>query len=365
MDKIINALGLMSGTSMDGIDASIIRSDGEENIDIVGNLYFKYDLELKNSIHEFCSKIHSKKDIEKNIERYKELEREITLKHSEVSSKILKNYNLEVDIVGFHGQTIIHDPKENYSIQMGNGKLLSQLLKKNIVYQFRQNDISNGGDGAPLAPIYHHFLKKKLNVKQPVLFLNIGGIANYTFSDNERLIAKDAGPGNCLMDMYVKKKLKKNFDNDGKLASLGKVDKVLINNILDHEDYSSKNKRSFDVKDFDLNFVRGLSTEDSLANLNFFTAKFISENIKKDLTENYIIILCGGGRKNKTLVSNLKSLLNYKIFNIDDFKIDGDFIESQAFAYLSIRSIYNKPISFPNTTGVAKPMTGGQFIAYA
>tara|TARA_Y100001958_G_C21182893_1_gene512456 strand:+ start:38 stop:1150 length:1113 start_codon:yes stop_codon:yes gene_type:complete len=361
MDKIINALGLMSGTSMDGIDASIISSDGENSIDIIGNSYLKYDSELKNSLKEFCEKINSKKDLKLNISEFLKLEREITIKHSELSSKMFKEHKSKVDIVGFHGQTIIHRPKDNYSIQMGNGKLLSQLLNKNVIYQFREKDIENGGEGAPLTPIYHHFIKKKLNLNKPVLFLNIGGISNCTYSNNDNFIAKDVGPGNCLMDMFIKKKLKKNYDKNGDLASSGKIDNVLVNNFLEHEIYTN-NKNSYDIRDFDINFVRGLSIEDSLANLNYFTAKFITENIKKNFKENYSIILCGGGRKNKTLVNNLKKLLNISISNIDEYNIDGDFIESQAFAYLSIRSLYNKPISFPNTTGVKKPTSGGKLI---
>ena len=161
MDKIVNALGLMSGTSIDGIDASLIRSDGEKNINIIGNLYLKYDSELKNSIYNFLRKINSLEDIKNNINEYKILERKITTKHSEISFKLINEFGIKPRIVGFHGQTIIHKPKEKFSIQMGDGKLLSQLLKNDVIYQFRKNDIKNGGDGAPLTPIYHHFIKKK------------------------------------------------------------------------------------------------------------------------------------------------------------------------------------------------------------
>tara|TARA_Y100001970_G_scaffold123449_1_gene153025 strand:- start:1943 stop:3040 length:1098 start_codon:yes stop_codon:yes gene_type:complete len=360
MDKTIIALGLMSGTSMDGIDASLIKSDGVRNIDIIGNLYLKYDSELKKSLEQFCYKINSIKDVKANINEYQNLERLITLKHSEISSNIIKKFGVKVKIIGFHGQTILHRPQENYSIQMGNGKLLSQLLKINVIHKFRDNDIRNGGDGAPLTPIYHHYIKNKLKIDKPVLFLNIGGIANYTYTTKDIFFAKDVGPGNCLMDMYIKKKKNKNYDKDGKLAGLGKIDNTLINNIFDHEFYNSNNKNSFDVKDFDINFVKGLTDEDALANLNFFTAKFISENIKKNIKGEYLILLCGGGRKNKTLISNLKKFLNKNIYNIDKFKIDGDFIEAQAFAYLGIRSFYKKNISFPTTTKVKKPLTGGE-----
>ena len=364
MDKTIIALGLMSGTSMDGIDASLIRTDGEKNIEIIGNFYLKYDLELKNSLYDFCYKINNLRDIDLNKNQLETIERKITILHAEASTIICKKYNIKPSLVGLHGQTILHNPKEKCSIQLGNAKLLSQLLKKDVVYQFRKNDILNGGEGAPLTPIYHHNLARKLNINNPIVFLNIGGIANFTYSNNQDFFAKDVGPGNCLMDSYLKKTKKLEYDKDGMLASSGNIDNTLINNILDNEYYNTIKKHSFDIKDFDINFVRGLSTEDALANLNLLTAKIIANNLKKEINDNFIIILCGGGRKNKTLVENLKNLINKKIINIDDFNIDGDFIESQAFAYLSVRSLFKKNISYPNTTKVSQPITAGELIKF-
>ncbi len=362
MDKNIIALGLMSGTSLDGIDASLIRSDGEKSIDIIGNLYLKYDPELKNDLFQFIEKINSIHDLKINFEKYRELERKITMKHSELTSQIFEKFNMKANVIGLHGQTILHKPIEKYSIQMGDANLLSKLFNLDVIYNFRKNDIEKGGEGAPLTPIYHHNIKKKLNLKNNILFLNLGGIANYTFSKDNYFCAKDVGPGNCLMDAYIKKTQNIEFDENGNLAALGKIDKSLINNVLDHYFYNPLKKNSLDIKDFDINFVKGLTTEDALANLNYFSAKLISENIKKDLQDNYDIILCGGGRKNKTLVSNLKKFLNKEFFNIDNFKIDGDFIESQAFAYLSIRSLYKMDISFPKTTNVKNSITGGELI---
>ena len=364
MDKNITALGLMSGTSMDGIDASLIRTDGEEFIDIIGNLYLKYDLELKNSLRDFSNKINSLNDLKKHQKEYENLERKITIKHAEISTQICKKFKCKPQVIGFHGQTIIHKPEEKYTLQMGNGQLLCQLLKIDVVYQFRNNDIKNGGQGAPLTPIYHHYLKKKLNLNNPVIFLNIGGIANYTYSKNDYFIAKDVGPGNCLMDFYINKTKKLDYDKDGQLASIGRIDSSLINSILDQEYYNTLGKHSLDLKDFDINFVKGLSIEDALANLNFFTAKVISEKINNEIKDDFVVILCGGGRKNKTLVSNLRSLINHNFYKIDDFNIDGDFIESQAFAYLSVRSLYKKNISFPETTKINKPLSGGELITF-
>jgi len=362
MDKTITALGLMSGTSMDGIDASILRSDGEKSIDIIGNFYIKYDHELKNKLRTLCNKISSKEDLNYNKKEYDDLERIITIKHSKIVSKITEKFKIKPQIIGFHGQTILHKPNENYSIQMGNAKLLFQLTNTKIIYEFRKNDLDNGGEGAPLTPIYHHNLKKKLKIKKPVLFLNIGGIANYTYSKNNFFCAKDIGPGNCLMDLYIKKVKNLEFDKNGKIAALGKVDNSLINYILENEFYNTKKKYSLDIKDFDINFVKGLSVENALANLNYLSAKLIYEKIKEEIDEDYIILLCGGGRKNQTLVLNLKKFFKQVIYNIDDYKIDGDHIESQAFAYLSIRSLYKKNITFPETTRVRNPITGGQLI---
>ena len=322
------------------------------------NLYLQYDSELKNRLKNFSSKINSYEDIKANLEEYKKLEREITIKHSEAVSKISNKFNTKSKIIGFHGQTIIHKPQANYSIQMGNAELLCQNSSTDVVYNFRENDIKNGGDGAPLAPIYHHNIKKKFNLKKPVLFLNIGGIANYTFSKDNFFCAKDVGPGNCLMDKYIKKTKNLDFDRNGYIASKGKVDNSLLNNIFEHEFYNSKDKHSLDIKDFDINFVKGLSVEDAMANLNFFTAKFISNKIKVEIKNDFIVLLCGGGRKNETLVHNLKKFIHKPFYNIDQFNIDGDFVESQAFAYLSIRSLYKKDISFPDTTNITKPLSG-------
>ena len=364
MDKTINAVGLMSGTSMDGVDASLIRSDGYKIIDIIGDLYLKYDPELKSKLFKFSKKINSIEDLEKNYQEYQIIERELTLEHSKITYDLCKKYKIKPDILGFHGQTILHKPRKKYSIQMGNGKLLSQLLEVDVVFKFRENDIKNGGEGAPLTPIYHHYLKEKLKLNKTILFLNIGGIANYTLTKKKSFFAKDIGPGNCLMDMYISETMNKDFDEGGNLASTGKVDKILANNIIEHEIYNTKKNHSLDIKDFDINFVKGLQPKDAMATLNYVTAKIISENIKEDVNENFEIILCGGGRKNKTLVTNLKKFIDKKIYSIDKFKVNGDFIESQAFAYLSIRSLFKKNISFPNTTKVYKPITGGEIIKF-
>ena len=184
MNKNFCCLGLMSGTSMDGIDGSIIISNGTNNFDVIENFYYKYDNNFNHRLFNFRDKIVNYKDLKYHENDLKELEREITILHAEFANKILKNSKNEIDLVGFHGHTIYHNSDEKISIQLGDGRLLSQLLKKKIAYNFRENDIKNNGNGAPLTPIYHYAIAKKIN-KNNVIFLNVGGITNETFIDKK------------------------------------------------------------------------------------------------------------------------------------------------------------------------------------
>ena len=360
MDNSFIALGLMSGTSLDGIDASIIKSDGENNLDIIDNKYLNYPEEFRERLSKFILNINNRADIEENIDTYKSLERNLTLYHSKISKKILSENNLKAQLIGFHGQTIIHKPKDGYSIQMGDANLLSQELKEKVINNFRANDIKNGGEGAPLTPVYHKLLINKFKINNPTIILNIGGISNYTYCFNDSLAAKDIGPGNVLMDGYLKKTKGIDYDKNGDIALSGNINIDIINQFYEHEFYNVQQKHSFDRNEFDFSFVKGLEFEDAVATLTYFTALIISQNIKKNFDNEIEIILCGGGRRNLALVNHIKKLLKYKIKLIDEFSVDGDFIESQAFAYLSIRSYLNKIISYPSTTNVLNPVTGGE-----
>ena len=369
MEKIYTALGLMSGTSMDGIDVSIIKSNGEDSYEVVFDQYFEYSEEIYRELTNIRDKISSLKNLVENSILISALEKKITLFHGKISKQVMEQYNSNVDLIGFHGQTIFHSTDEKISRQLGDGKLLSSLLKKKVVYNFRENDMINGGEGAPLAPIFHLLLVKQNEIKLPTCILNIGGISNITIVSSEDLIdlkSYDIGPGNCLLDEWVRKHSKKRYDKNGELAKFGKTNKIILNQAMDSFDTIKKNNNlSFDIKDFDLNFVRGLSLEDGLATLIDFTATLICESITKENNffkdKNLNILICGGGRKNLSLVNAIKKKLpkDTNLTLIDDYKIDGDFIESQAFAYLAIRSYLKKPISFPNTTNVKKPCEGG------
>ena len=369
MEKFYTSLGLMSGTSMDGIDASIIRSDGENEYESTFDEFFEYDQALYNDLVNLRNKINSANDIIVNSELVSEIERKITLYHAEICNKIINKSDYEVDLIGFHGQTIFHDASQKISKQLGDGSLLSSLLKKDVIYNFRANDIANGGQGAPLAPIFHNLIINKNRIELPVFILNIGGIANITIitsNKNDDLISYDIGPGNCLLDEWVRKHTSYRYDLNGKAASIGKIDEIILNQATENFENINKNKNlSFDIKDFDLSFVRGLSYEDGLSTLTKFTSEIICDsiikNIKKDKTNKINLLVCGGGRKNLTLIENIRNKLpnNINLDLIDNYNINGDFIESQAFAYLAIRSLLKKEISFVKTTNVKKSCTGG------
>ena len=377
-NKLYTAIGLMSGTSMDGVDVSLIRSDGFNQFINILDEYFEYNESLHQQLIELRNLIININDLKQYSSRLNELEREITVFHSKIVSELSLKYQDEIDFVGFHGQTIFHNPEQKISKQLGDGRLMSQLIKKKVIYDFRQEDIANKGQGAPLTPIFHNLLSKKINVKHqinfPICFLNIGGISNITkiIKNDEKLEenleAFDSGPGNCMIDEWVRKNSKNNFDQNGSIAKSGKINQLILNQVIDNFKTDSFDK-SLDVKDFDISFARGLSLEDGCATITNFTAYLIAKGIEHANGSNIKPIkylVCGGGRKNTFLIQSIKDYLlhkkNISLNSIDDYNLNGDFIESQAFGYLAIRSSLNLPISYPKTTGCELPTVGGKLV---
>ena len=374
--KLYTAIGLMSGTSMDGVDVSLIRSDGFNQFTNILDEYFEYNESLHQELIELRNLIININDLEQHSSRLNELEREITVFHSKIVNEISNKYEDQIDFVGFHGQTIFHSPELKISKQLGDGRLMSQLVKKKVIYDFRQGDMLNKGQGAPLTPIFHNLLSKKINEKHqisfPICFLNIGGISNITKiiknDENleENLEAFDVGPGNCMIDEWVRKNSKNNFDENGSVAKSGKINQLILNQVIDNFKIDNFDK-SLDVKDFDISFARGLSLEDGCATITNFTAYLIAKGIEHANGNNsdpIKFLVCGGGRKNDYLINSIKSYLSHKqnisLNSIDDYSLNGDYIESQAFGYLAIRSFLNLPISYPKTTGCIKPTVGGK-----
>ena len=385
MSKSYYSLGLMSGTSGDGIDVSIIKSDGQSQYKPVLNKYFEYDSDIPKKISQIKDKLAN---IESSLEpgrlRIKKeldeetnfLEKKITLLHAEATNEILKYFKENLDFIGFHGHTIQHLPNRKYTRQLGDGNLLSRLTKRTVVYDFRQNDIKNGGEGAPLTPIFHKLLVEKFKTEFPIVVLNIGGIANVTVLKKKGSIMSglDIGPGNTLIDQWMKKNSNNSYDKNGLTAKSGNINYLFLNKALNDwynrlEDSDPFNKiewyRSYDTNDFDLSFVRGLSLEDGAATITEFTSKIYSNFINNIIPDSNFpkkIIVCGGGRKNKFLIKSFAKKIKCSLDLIDKYGVNGDFVESQAFAYLAIRSYLKLPISFPNTTGCKVPCTGGVIV---
>ena len=377
-NKLYTAIGLMSGTSMDGIDVSLIRSDGINQFINILDKYFEYSESLHQQLVKLRNLVLNIDDLKQYTSQLNEIEREITLFNSKIVNEVSIKYKDEIDFIGFHGQTIFHNSEIRVSKQLGDGKLMSQLTKKKVIYDFRKEDLINKGQGAPLTPIFHNLLSKiiseKHSIEFPICFLNIGGISNITKiikkdkNIEENLEAFDSGPGNCMIDDWVRKNSKYNFDKNGSIAKSGKIDQLILNQSIDNFKIDSFDK-SLDVKDFDISFARGLSLEDGCATITKFTAYLIAKGIEhangiNDKPIKYLV--CGGGRKNSFLIQSIEDYLTNKInislSSIDNYNLDGDYIESQAFGYLAIRSFLNLPISYPKTTGCELPTVGGNLV---
>ena len=355
MNKSYNSLGLMSGTSGDGIDASVIETDGKTQYKVLKNQFFEYPFSITRKIHKLKEEITNPNELLTHSKDIELIAEQITDYHANAANEMIHKH--DIDLIGFHGQTIYHNSDQKISKQIGSGEKLSKITKKTVICNFRENDLNNGGEGAPLAPIFHKLLVKQNKIKIPVSIINIGGISNITsINNNFTMYSRDIGPGNCLIDKWIRLKSKKKYDEKGSIARSGTIDKFILNQSLDnfYNNEISK-KKSFDTNDFDLSFARGLNLENGAATLTEFTADICSKKIASGN-----IYVSGGGRKNSFLIERLKKKTNSEITLIDEMGIDGDFIESQAFAYLAVRSFLKLPISFPETTGCSEPCSGGK-----
>ncbi|NRB11216.1 MAG: anhydro-N-acetylmuramic acid kinase [Rickettsiaceae bacterium] len=353
-------IGLMSGTSGDGIDASLIETDGDSHFVAVENLHIPYKYQFQKKLKELFIN-HD------DHEKVSLIEQEFTEHNIAITKKLLHKANIdanEIKAIGFAGQTIIHRPEQGITWQIGNSNLLAKETAINVVYDFRKSDIANGGQGAPLVPIFHQLLTKR--EKKPVAIVNIGGIANITYIDNNnQLIAFDTGLGNALIDDMSNQYFNKSYDKDGIFAAKGKIDHDIITKIL-QDDYFNKNyPKSLDRNYF--SYIKEqispkLSPYDIIATLTYITAKSIFQGIKLLPQMPTKLYLCGGGSHNPMIRKFLETIfqqqnIQLKLDNIQALNnnIDTDFIESQAFAYLAARFYAKLPSSFSNITGVNKP----------
>ena len=343
----------MSGTSFDGVDAAIIKTDGEYYIKRLETSFIKYS--------------NSEKALYQNsiLKNYKKVTSVIDNKHKLVIEKIIKKFGKKVDIIGLHGQTFFHSPTSRWTWQYINSKTIMRYFKTNVVSDFRIADINKGGEGAPLVPIFHKNLILQKNIDLPIGILNIGGISNITIIKSKNdFLGFDTGPGNGPLDLLIYNRLKISMDKNGNIANKGQINNKIKKKTIDLFRKNFKTL-SFDRKSLDkvcLTFMDSLDIKDALATLIDIITEIIHIKVKEYNLKK--IIVTGGGRKNCALVKNLQSKFAAKILVAEDINLDGDSLEAEAFAYLAVRSLLGKSFTFKNTTGVSKNSSGGILFYY-
>jgi anhydro-N-acetylmuramic acid kinase len=362
-NKTLTTIGTMSGTSFDGLDASLVVTNGDKIISLGKNFSISYPELFRQNIRRIIYGDYDSKLL-------LDVEDEITIYHAKAVSKLLKEANLskeQVDLIGFHGQTIFHDARACKTWQLGNPSLLAELTGINVVADFRRRDMANGGEGAPLVPLFHAALFK--NTQHPTIIVNIGGVANITYLDPEgNIIAFDTGPGCALIDDWVNSRLQLKYDNEGSIAASGAVNHKRLELLMNNNYFHRKPPKSLDRNQFigSLRKVSSLNAADGAATLTHFTAKTITAALEFLPKTPKKWIVSGGGRHNKYLMRVLAEDYNLPVQNIDELKfketqLNGDFVESQAFGFLAARAYLRMPLSLPTTTGVIKPVSGGGF----
>jgi len=349
--RLRTAVGLMSGTSLDGVDAALLRTDGiaVERTDIAVEL--PYDFATRELLR---SAFGGRGDV-------LAAERALTLRHAEAVARLLDRAGLaatEVDVIGFHGQTIGHRPDEGMTWQIGDGALLAEWTGIDVVCDFRRRDMAAGGQGAPLVPLYHAALVASAGLVYPVAVLNIGGVANVTWIGGEQIVAFDTGPGGALLDDWVHRRTGELCDRDGRLALAGRAAAARVDVVLGHPYFARPAPKSLDRDAFAID-LDGLGTEDGAATLVAFTAAAVARAVDHLPEPPGRWILAGGGRRNPAIRAALAGRLNVEIALADDMGWDGDAMEAEAFAFLAVRSLEGLPLSLPGTTGASRPVTGG------
>ena len=372
MQKSIWALGLMSGTSLDGIDAALIRTDGVTIQEWGDTVYFPYPDTFRQRLKGVLGRVPppTPGDTPEDI---LEIEHRLTLYHVDVVKQLLSKAPVpQVHMIGFHGQTLYHRSRHLHgtgeTYQIGDASLLAQRTGIDVIAQFRQADVAAGGEGAPLVPIYHQALAKDWlkGLSKPVMMVNIGGISNVTWIGSEHpkdLIAFDAGPGNTLIDQWVFEHTGLSHDEGGRLAAQGCIHQAALEALLEQAHLQKPPPKSFDRLNFDWAPIKGLSLEDGAATLTALTAFSIAATRHHVPQPPRSWVMMGGGRHNKTLLHMLQTYIDKSapalVTSAEDHGLDGDMVEAQAFAFLAVRSLYGLPLTYPGTTGVTQPTCGG------
>ncbi len=357
----LRAIGLMSGTSLDGVDVALIETDGEhvERLGPTGyRAYLPEERALLRAALADATQIARRSD---RPGKLAEAEQLVTRAHAEAIERFLSEQDVPaVDVVGFHGQTVLHRPKEKLTVQIGDGAALARRCGVPVVHDFRAADVAAGGQGAPLVPIFHRALLARSKVELPAAVLNIGGVANVTFvAEDGSLVAFDTGPGNALIDDWLVERTGEPFDRDGLVAARGRPDEALLTWLLAHPFFQRRPPKSLDRNWFSHRVVGDQTTEDGAATLAAFTARAVARAAEFALTRPHRWIVSGGGARNSELLRLLRQSLGVEVVTADAVGWSSAELEAQAFAYLAVRSLKGMPITLPSTTGVMEPLSGG------
>ncbi len=360
------AIGLMSGTSMDGIDVALLETDGEEIACFGPTGYRAYSDEEREILRRALEAARGMENRADRPEPLKTAETLVTTCHIDAVKRFLAENAIDpasVDVVGFHGQTVFHDAPHHLTVQLGDGPALAHALGIPVVYDLRAADMELNGEGAPLAPVYHRALARKAG-RLPAVFLNIGGVANVTYiGEGSELVAFDTGPGNALIDDWMRCHTGALRDENGALARSGKpLDPHDLQEMLRDPYFDQKPPKSLDRDYFHLDRLADLPTADGARALVAFTVGAITLAAQHFPRRPGCWIVCGGGRRNAFLMEELAQALDEPVLAAEDVGFDGDAIEAQAFAYMAVRRMRLLPITFPGTTGVPEPMAGGLLV---
>lgn len=350
--KIFHAIGLMSGTSLDGVDIALIETDGENHIERKRFESSYYTSTERETIRKALGSKDDSLDV-------RLADKIVTDKHISVVRNFLNNHDLKgkIDIIGFHGHTVLHDPKNKYTRQIGSPQSLADACAISVIGDLRVEDVKKGGQGAPLLPLYHKALAHE-NPK-PLVFVNIGGVSNITYIAKGELLAFDCGPGNALLDDFMKKHFDKDYDESGDLARSGTPDKDMVKKWMQDPYFEKTPPKSLDRDEWDIQEIQYLPNADGAATLTQWTAEAVNKAVSLCPQKPKAAYITGGGRHNSYLMEHLKKILPCTVVPVEKQGWNGDAIEAEGFAYLAVRSLEGLHITEPGTTGAPKNLKGG------
>ena len=357
---LMTVLGLMSGTSMDGVDAAVLVTDGEAITGRGPSLFRAYSDAERTLLRTALVEARDLHDRTARPGALADAERVVTDAHAEAVVRLVRgNPNTMVDLIGFHGQTVFHAPGRRLTVQIGDGAALARQTGIPVVFDMRAADVAAGGQGAPLAPVYHRALVEAAGLEGTTVVVNIGGVANITLiGPGGVLVAGDTGPGNALLDDFIRSRIGMAMDRDGALAGRGRVDAAAIALLVANPWFELPFPKSLDRNSFSGDAVAKLSDADGAATLAAFTSQSIVKGIVMAGGTDRIVV-SGGGAANPTIMAMLRDAAGVPVTSAAELGWSPDFIEAEAFAYLAARSLHGLPLTYPGTTGVATPLTGG------